>query len=190
FTLDLANAREVALICARMDGLPLAVELAASGVRAFTPHDLAARLSDRFRLAIGSGRSGPGRHETLRGAISWSYELLPAAERTLFNQLAVFVGGFTLEAAEMIATVADVAELLVGLVAKSLVVADVRGLTTRYSLLETLREYAAERLTQNNDTEATAARHAEYFATLAEQAQDVLRGHGQAEWFARLEQDL
>ena len=161
FGLDADNAAAVAQVCERLDGVPLAIELAAARVGLLTPAELAQRLDHRFRVLTGSERGAVERHQTLRAAIDWSYDLLNDAERRVLDRLSVFAGGFTLTAAETVAARVgidgmDVLELLAGLVAKSLVVADTHGTHTRYKLLETIRQYAEERLDESG--EAAAAR--------------------------------
>jgi predicted ATPase len=163
------NAAAVAEVCARLDGIPLALELAAARVSALPVSQLAARLDQRFRLLTGGSRAGLPRHRTLRAALDWSYDLLSEPERHVFERLAVFSGGCSLEAAEAVCAgdgieLQDVLDLLSELVDKSLVVADVAGDgTARYRLLETMREYARERLASTGTLRSVARRHAEYF---------------------------
>jgi non-specific serine/threonine protein kinase len=169
------SAPAVAQICWRLDGIPLAIELAAARVRHLSVDQIAARLDDRFRL-LGSGtRAAPARHQTLRALVDWSYDLLGEPERVLFRRLAVFTGGWTLEAAEAVAggngiAAEDVVELLSRLVDQSLVDLDRRGEgTDRYRMLETLRQYARERLGASGEADAVQQAHASYFLALAEQ---------------------
>ncbi len=190
FALDAKNATAVAQICRRLDGVPLAIELAAARVGLLTAGELAQRLDQRFRVLTGSERGAVERHQTLRAAIDWSYDLLGDAERRLLDRLSVFAGGFTLAAAEEIAgsdgvDAMEVFELLAGLVAKSLVVADTHGIEARYRLLETIRQYAEERLDENG--EATSARdsHARYFAAFTESAAVGLHSAAEPEWIER-----
>jgi non-specific serine/threonine protein kinase len=187
FAVTAANAAAVAQICRCLDGLPLALELAAARVRGLAVGDLASLLEDRFRLLTGGSRTAPPRHQTLRAAVDWSYALLTAPERALFARLAVFAGGFTLAAAEAMGADPgapadqhqqgagpggpDVLGLLLGLVDRSLVVAEpLPDGTTRYRLLETLRQYAREALEASGGAAAARARHAEYFLAAAEAA--------------------
>jgi predicted ATPase/class 3 adenylate cyclase len=188
FTLDASNAAAVVQICARLDGVPLAIELAAARVGLLTPAELAQRLDHRFRVLTGSERSAIERHQTLRAAIDWSYDLLDDAERHLLARLSVFAGGFTLEAAEAVGSrdgTADVFGLLAGLVAKSLVVADTHGTHARYQLLETIRQYAEERLGESDDAPAARDAHARYFALFTEAAVIGLRSADEPEWIER-----
>jgi predicted ATPase/DNA-binding SARP family transcriptional activator len=188
FALTSRNAAAVAQICHRLDGLPLAIELAAARVKLLSAEQIAARLDDRFRLLSGGSRTAP-RHQTLRAAMDWSYELLSEAERTLFNRLAVFAGGWTIEAAEALSD-GDVLDLLSSLVDKSLALAepDSTG-AVRYRLPETLRQYGRERLADSGEAEQILRRHAAFFLMLAEQAEPELLGPEQAAWLGRLERE-
>jgi non-specific serine/threonine protein kinase len=173
FALTGDNALAVARICRRLDGLPLAIELAAARVRAISPAQIARRIDDRFRLLVGSDRAGPPRHATLRAAVEWSHDLLGEAERIGFRRLAVFVGGWTLEAAEAICTAtgiatAEVLDLVTSLVDKSLVIVEDGVDQTHYRYQETIREYALERLTESGEDETTRASHAAYYLSLAD----------------------
>ncbi len=190
FALTAANAAAVAQICTRLDGMPLAIELAAARVRALTPQQIAGRLGDRFRLLVGGSRK-PARHRTLRAAMDWSYELLTDRERTLLARLSVFRGGWALEAAEAVCAGegiagADVLEILTSLVDKSLVVVDARGADARYRLLETTWEYARECLSRAPECAAAQARHRDWCLRLALAADAHLRGPGQTSWLSRL----
>ena len=189
FVIDADTAPAVSHICRRLDGIPLALELAAARVRILPPAEIAARLDDRFSLLTGSRTALP-RHQTLRAAIDWSYGLLSGPERELFGRLSVFVGGFTLEAAEEVCgdDGADVLELLSRLVDQSLVVPDDAG-NVRFRMLETLRRYAAERLMESRAAGTLQRRHSEYLLRLAERAEPFLRGPQQATWMRRLEAD-
>src|SRR5438105_3518984 len=163
-------------ICRRLDGIPLAIELAATRVAALGVGGVAARLDDRFRLLTGGSRMALPRHQTLRATLDWSYELLPAIERTVLHRLAIFAGGFTLEAASAVATAAgldapEVVDSVTNLAAKSLVVVEVAGAVTRYRLLETTRAYALEKLTKSGELDQVARRHAEYYRDLFERAE-------------------
>jgi predicted ATPase/DNA-binding SARP family transcriptional activator len=177
FVLDTTNAPVVAELCRRLDGLPLAIELAAARVRALPPAELAARLQDRFRLLAGRGRAvgaGGQRQQTLRATVDWSWELLAEADRRLLRRLSMFAGGWTLPAAEAVCAgdglaEAEVLEGLVRLVDRSLVVA-VGGDPARFRLLETLRAYGTERLSEAGEAGAVAARHTAWCLGLAEEA--------------------
>jgi predicted ATPase/class 3 adenylate cyclase len=182
FELNAASANAVALICQRLDGIPLAVELAAARVTILSVQQIASRLENVFRLLTGGSRTGVPRHQTLWAAITWSYDLLEPVERLLFQRLAVFVGGFTLEAAEGICTGpyskalekqaqhaasltnVDILDVLLKLVKKSLVVVDRRpDGVTRYRMLETIRQFAREVLFESGEVEAVHRRHREWF---------------------------
>lgn len=195
FSLTESNVRTVSEICRRVDGLPLAIELAAARLRLLSPEALLARLTDRLQLLTGGPRDQPARQQTLRDAIVWSYDLLAADERTLFRSLAVFNGGFTLEAAEQIGADAGdpsgysaVLELLAGLVDQSLVQRrdDLQG-EPRYIMLETIRTFGLEQLATCQEVGQVRGRHAGFFLALAEQARPALRGPEQETWLNRLE---
>jgi len=195
FVLDGDNAGAVAQVCLRLDGVPLAIELAAARVGMLTPTELAARLDQRFRVLTGGGHGSVERHQTLRAAIDWSYELLAEAEQLVLDRLCVFAGGFTLEAAEAVTAgdgidSADVFELVAGLVARSLVVADAEGSETRYRLLETIRQYAQERLDARGDTARVRAGHAGYYARFAEAAAAGLMSPDELAWLARFGREV
>jgi len=178
---DFATDAHVAEICRRLDCLPLAVELAAVRVKALSPEAILQRLDRRLPLLIGGPRDLPERQRTLRATIEWSYELLTTEEQRVFVRLAVFVGGCALEAAEAICE-ADL-EVLTSLIDKSLV--STAG--ERYVTLETVREFALERLAESGDADDLRRRHADYFVALAEKAAPDLRAARQAEWLKRLE---
>ncbi len=184
------NAPAIAQICARLDGIPLAIELAAARVKTLSVEQIAARLDDRFRLLTGGSRTALPRQQTLRALIDWSYNLLSGPEKTLFRRLAVFVGGWTLEAAEGVCAfeteALDVLDLLSHLVDKSLVIADDGAGAVRYRLLETTRQYALEVLLATNETGTCRDQHLGFFLTLAEAAEPALHGPQQAQWMARL----
>jgi predicted ATPase len=189
FSLDASNGPATAELCRRLDGLPLAIELAAARVRALPPAEIAARLDDRFRLLASGGRTVDPRQQTLRATIDWSWELLDDPDRRLFRRLSVFSGGWTVAAAEAVGggdglDPAQVLDGLFRLVDRSLVVA-VGGDPARFRLLESLRAYAGERLAEAGETEAVAARHTAWFLDLAEHAQ-----HGFDEpWLLRVAAD-
>jgi predicted ATPase/class 3 adenylate cyclase len=190
FRLESSNVGPVAQICARLDGVPLAIELAAARVALLAPAELAQRLDARFRVLTGSERSAVERHQTLRAAIDWSYDLLEEAERRVLERLSVFAGGFTLDAAEAVGATegiapSDVLELLGGLVSKSLVVADTQGRLGRYRLLETIRQYAEERLDERGGASPARDAHARYFAAFTEAAAVGLRSAEEPEWLER-----
>ncbi|MDX6547581.1 MAG: hypothetical protein QOG33_1131 [Gaiellales bacterium] len=173
----------VSEICRRLDDLPLALELAAARVKALSPEQVLARLEQRLPLLTGGARDLPERQRTLRATIEWSYELLAPQEQALFARLAVFQGGSTLEAAEQVAD-AEL-DILQSLVDKSLL----RHTVDRYWMLETIREYALERLEQSSDAEPLRDRHANFFLQLAESAEPELTGSLQSRWFERLAQE-
>jgi predicted ATPase/DNA-binding SARP family transcriptional activator len=193
FVLDDESAPAVAQICRRLDGIPLAIELAAARVRMLPPEEIAARLDDRLSLLTSGNRRALPRHQTLRAAVDWSYELLSEPERELFARLSVFTGGFTIEAVEEVcadggAQPADALDLLSRLVDQSLVVAG-SGRRARFRMLETLRSYAAARLAESGAADKLRRRHAAYFLRFAERAEPLMRGPQQAVWLRRLEAD-
>jgi predicted ATPase len=161
------NAVAVADICRRLDGIPLAIELATSRLRLFSPQQLASRLTDRFRLLTGGSRTAMPRQQTLQALIDWSYELLSPEEQALFRRLSVFVGGWTFEAAEVVGNGLDVLELLDQLVNKSLVQTEQTAAGTRFRYLETIRQYARERLFATGEGESVRDLHFAFFADLA-----------------------
>ena len=173
FEITAQNASSVLAICARLDGIPLAIELAAARVRMLSVEQIEARLGDRFRLLTGGSRTALPRQQTLRALVDWSYGMLQESERLLFQRLSVFAGGWTLEAAETVCAGEeldpyDVLDLMVQLVDKSLVIAEEHGGQERYRMLETIREYGRERLTEANETAAFKTRHADWCLMLAE----------------------
>ena len=189
FHLTNENASDVAQICCRLDGIPLALELAAARMRVFSSEEIAARLDDRFSLLTGGSRTALERHQTLRALIDWSYDLLSNNERMLFRHLSVFAGGWTFEAAEAVCPDLDVLNLLTQLVDKSLVMADadVQESSTRYHFLETIRQYAGEKLLEAGESKQARARHMDFFLKLAEAAEPHLNGPQELEWLSRLE---
>jgi predicted ATPase len=195
FELTDANAGAVAEICRRLDGLPLAIELAAARVRLLPPQALASRLDQRFSVLTGGARDLPERQRTLKNTLDWSFGLLPAGEQALFARLGVFAGPFSLPAAEAVGAPGEgqatgpgpVMETLGALVDSSLVRAETRGDEPRFSLLETIREYALERLADGGDWVRTHDRHAAYFRALAEPSDAELAGPAQLTWLRRLE---
>lgn len=187
------DAEVVVTICRRLDGLPLAIELAAARLNILTPRQLLERLDDRFGLLVGGARDELERHQTLTATIDWSYQLLTDEEKLLFGRLSVFSGGFTLDAAEAICAGNGVAsdrilDLVSGLVDKSLVVADQGRAGGRLRLLETMREYAAAKLPAT-DVDARRQAHADYFRGLVVDSFDELWGPGEVGWLDRLEDE-
>ncbi len=198
FTLTQATAAATAAICRRLDGLPLAIELAASRVRMLSPDAIAERLTSAVSLLTGGSRTALPRHQTLRATLDWSYALLPEPEARLFQRLAVFTGGFTLEAAEAVGggdAEMDVLSLLGYLIDKSLVtvVHEPGGQSgqgaRRYRLLEMLHQYGMEKLTASGQLEDARSHHFAYYLQLAEQAETELEGAAQYQWLNRLEQE-
>jgi predicted ATPase/DNA-binding CsgD family transcriptional regulator len=167
FALTTANAPSMAEICIRLDGLPLALELAAARLNLFTPGELTFRLRHRMRLLTSGARDCPDRHRTLRAALAWSHDLLGPDERALFRRSSVFVGGWSLDAAQQVGEVPDVVNSITSLVEKSLVRRRDRHGTTEFTMLESLREYAAELLAEQGEEDATRNRHCRYYATVA-----------------------
>src|SRR5205807_6996709 len=173
-------------ICRRLDGIPLAIELAATRIVGLGVAGVAARLDDRFRLLTGGRRTLP-RHQTMRATLDWSYELLSESERVVLRRLGVFVGAFTLDAASAVAANTDipaseVAESIVNLVGKSLVSTDVGGAIVSYRLLETTRAYAREKLIESAEFDHVARHHAEYFRNLLERAEAEWELRPTTEW--------
>jgi predicted ATPase/class 3 adenylate cyclase len=183
FAVTAATAPAVAQICYDLDGIPLAIELAAARVRMMAPKQISRALSDRFHLLTGGARTVMPRHQTLEASIDWSHELLNEGERTLLRRLSVFVGGWTLHAGEQVCLGHGidryaVLDLLTALVDKSLVTTDQHGLETRYRLLETVREYATARLVDAGEIESLRERHLAYYLALAESAEPQVLGAG------------
>jgi predicted ATPase/class 3 adenylate cyclase len=215
FSLTPANASAVVQICSRLDGIPLAIELAAARVRSLRVEQIAARLDDRFRLLTSGDRTAEPRQQTLRSLIDWSYSLLTEPERVLLQRLSVFAGGWTLEASEAVCSselsiassstlagdgdepdlttddwqlpTANVLDLLTRLVDKSLVVFDEQAIEPRYRMLETIRDYARETLQEANESERMRDQHLRYFVRLAEHSEPFLQSTQRAEWLPRLE---
>jgi predicted ATPase/DNA-binding SARP family transcriptional activator/DNA-binding CsgD family transcriptional regulator len=195
FALTPENVRAVAELCWRLEGIPLAIELAAARVGALSVEQIAERLGDSLNLLTGGGRTVTPRQQTLRGTMDWSYELLGELERTLFRRLSVFAGGWSLEAAEAVASgegieKGEVLDLLSELVEKSLVVAEPtpKG-GVRYRMLEPVRQYAREKLEKGSEAEAVNRRHAEFFLALAEEAEPRWGGPEETAWLDLLEAD-
>jgi predicted ATPase/class 3 adenylate cyclase len=215
FAVTASNAGAVVQICRRLDGIPLAIELAAARVKALPVEKINERLDDRFRLLTGGSRTALPRQQTLRALIDWSYDLLTEGERALLRRLSVFAASFTLEAAEAVGADPvdssqspvvsedeglpslttdysllpsdDVVELLTRLVEKSLIQYEEESGTGRYRLLETVRQYARDRLLERGEDGAARERHGRYYLQLAEEAEPHLRGPEQVNWLARLE---
>lgn len=189
FALTQQNATVIAQICRRLDGLPLAIELAAARIKLLSVEQIAAQLADRFSLLTTNDRAMLPRHQTLRATIDWSYQLLDETESTLLRALAVFAGGFTIEAAEAVSGSPNVLDLLARLVDKSLVVVDAERESegVRYRLLETISEYAHQELTRTGDEQAAHTRHLHFYLKLAEQMESSLEGAHQLQSLDRLE---
>jgi predicted ATPase/class 3 adenylate cyclase len=213
FSLTERDAPAIAELCARLDGIPLALELAAARMRSLSIGEINARLHDRFKLLTGGSRVALERQQTLHALVRWSYDLLQEREQTLLDRLSVFSGGFDLRAAEVVCgaeplVLDDVVDLLSSLVEKSLVMVEQgegasryglletirefarEHLTKRFDLLGTIREFAQERLVDRNDVAATAARHCDFYLGIAKAAKAQLEGSEQAEWTRRLEVEL
>ena len=197
FIVDDASAAAVAAICVRLDGIPLALELAAARLGSLSVSEINARLDQRFRLLTTGNRTALPRHQTLRALMDWSYDLLSSEEQIVFDRLSVFAGGWTLDAAEAVARGGDVAEwqvldLLAALVGKSLVQAEVIHSSTRYRLLETMRHYGAERLALRAGSELQDARvaHRDHYLSLVETAATRLRGPDEHRWLDKIEAEF
>jgi predicted ATPase len=189
------HGRDVSEICRRLDGIPLAIELAAARIRSMSPAQIQTRLADRFRLLTGGPRHGLERHQTLRQAVQWSFDLLIPAERAVLSRCAVFAGGFSLEAAEHVCTggeagEADILDLLDGLVRKSLVQVDRSGPVVRYGLLETFRQFGEEQLNAMHESETARNRHAHYFAADSRVNFDLWRSPRQIEAYRWLDREM
>ena len=192
FSLDGTNATAITEICRRLDGIPLAIEFAAARVKVLSVEEISAKLDDRFRLLTGGSRAVP-RHQTLQATIQWSYEHLTGEEQQLLRQLSVFAGGWTLDAATAVAGQgADefaVLDLLTHLVDKSLVIVErVESAGSRYRMLETVRQFAQERLDESGESDGARTRHLEFYVALAEEAERKLyTGPEQKRWLSRLD---
>jgi non-specific serine/threonine protein kinase len=195
FELTERNATAVARICARLDGMPLALELAAARVRVLSAEQLAERLDDRFDLLTGGSRTALPRQQTLRAAIDWSYDLLSEPERVLFRRLSVFAGGWTLGAAEGVCagdglSAEEILDLLIKLADRSVVtVVEQTSEEPRYRLLETIRQYARDRLDESGEASAVGARHRDWYLVLAERAEPELWGADARHWLGQLERE-
>ena len=194
FELTEENAVSVAQVCYRLDGVPLALELAAARTKVLSVGEISNRLDDCFRLLAAGGRTAMPRHKTLHATMDWSHELLSAGERVLFRRLSVFTGGFSLEAAESVCAGGrvehgEVLESLSHLVDKSLVTAREEGGGARYRLLETVRQYGREKLSESGEAERVRERHAAYHLALSREAEPELKGERQVAWLERLERE-
>ena len=193
FALTEENAAAIAAICHQLDGLPLAIELPAGRSKLFPPQALLSRLRNRLKLLVGGAQDLPTRQQTLRATIAWSYDLLEEPEQRLFGRLAVFVGGFTLVAAEAVYAASgglegDILDSVAGLVDKSLLRQEEQAKSEpRFLRLETIREYALERLEESGEAEAIRLQHASFFLAMAEEAEPKIRSGEQSTWFTRLE---
>ncbi len=193
FALDATTTPTVVELCRRLDGIPLAIELAAARTRSIAPAKILERLDERFRMLTGGSRTAVARHQTLQAAVDWSYELLSDAESAVLDRLSVFAGGFTLDAAEAVASddeidAFDVLEHVSALVDKSLVVAEPGE--EAYRLLETIRQYAASRLAASGSAENVRARHADYYRSVAAAIAPELKGPGELDALDRLSADI
>jgi predicted ATPase/class 3 adenylate cyclase/DNA-binding CsgD family transcriptional regulator len=195
FSITNENASAVAEICARLDGLPLAIELAAARVKVLTPEKMLERLSDRLKVLTGGARDLPERQRTLRATMEWSHALLEEGEKLLFARLSVFAGGRTLEAIEAICDAeddlpVDILDAVESLVDKGLLREEETGGEPRFYMLETVHEYAREKLEESGEAEELRMLHAQYFLSLAEEAESEVFGPREMEWFDRLEEEL
>lgn len=196
FSLTQDNAHAIAQVCYHLDGIPLAIELAAARVKLLQVEEIAARLDDRFRLLTSGARTALPRHQTLQAMIDWSYDLLTEPERNLLMRLSVFAGGWSLESAELVCAGDGIRrhailDVLTQLVNKSLIVVERKQeQETRYSMLETIRQYAREKLWQAGEGELMRQQHLAYFVDLAEQAEPNLRAFDMMLWLDRLELEL
>ena len=195
FDLTEQNARSVAQLCRRLDGIPLAIELAAARVRALPVEQIAARLNDRFRLLTGGSRASVARHQTLRATIDWSYDLLTEPERAVLRRLSVFAGGATLDAAEFVCAddtidPIDILDVLGRLVEKSLVSTDPTATEARFRLLETVREYARGRLVEAGEGDTTMRRHRDWYLALVDEASPAFfQGPDPVGWLRRIDHE-
>ncbi len=195
FELNEREAPAVAALVERLEGIPLALELAAARVRSLSVADINTRLKDRYKILTGGARVHDERQQTLRALVDWSYELLTESEQTLLNRLSAFVGGFDMPAAELVGGAEplladDVLDLIESLLEKSLVMLDDRDEGIRYRMLETIRDYAREKLEHSGELDATLARHCDHFFVMAKAANQGLEGPEQADWVWRVETEL
>jgi predicted ATPase/class 3 adenylate cyclase len=193
FKLGSSNVSAVAQICRRLDGIPLAIELAAARIKVFSPQEIADNLDNRFRLLTGGSRTALPRQQTLHALINWSYELLSLEEKTCFTKLSVFAGGWTLEAAAYICELdrIDMLDKMESLVNKSLVISEEEDWndTRRFHYLETIRVFAADRLLDAGAAEEIRSKHLQFFSRFAEAADQGLMGHDQRNWILRLDRE-
>ncbi len=210
FVLTIENGRSVAEICLQLDGLPLAIELAAARIKILSPQMILAKLENRLKLLTGGARDAPARQQTMRGTVAWSYDLLAEAEKILFRRLAVFAGGFTFEAAESVVSIneavdetndspvltgieqfdVDILDGLTSLVEQSLLLSKEQSNgTIRFRMLEVVREYALETLKASGEMERLQSSHVDYFLRLGEEAEPELLASQSAEWLNRLEEE-
>jgi predicted ATPase/class 3 adenylate cyclase len=192
FRLTPKNAASIVKVCQRLDGIPLAIELAAARVKTISPEEIALRLGDRFRLLTGGSRTALPRHQTLRAAIDWSYHLLGGMEGILFRRLSLFCGSFSLDAAESICENTDldsmeVLDSVCRLVDKSLLILEQTEGSARYRMLETIREYAFERLRESDEVADVQSRFMAFFLSLSERADREIYGPSQGEWLERMD---
>jgi predicted ATPase/DNA-binding SARP family transcriptional activator len=195
FSFNDKSAPYIGEICRRLDGIPLAIELAAARVKVLSPKQLGQLLDERFRVLTGGDRSALPRHRTMRALIDWSYDLLSDDERALFRKLSIFAGGFTLETAAAVCSEREMDEIVVldllsSLVDKSLVQTEAVGNETRYRLLESTRQYAREKLTDAGEEYTTAHAHARAFLTMAEQVDETWEATPDRAWLAQVEPEL
>jgi predicted ATPase/DNA-binding XRE family transcriptional regulator len=195
FSLTIGNAPAVAKVCTQLDGIPLAIELAAARINTFSAEEIAERLPRNFRLLSTGNRTALPRHRTLHAAIDWSYDLLSTDEKILFRRLSVFVDSWTLEAAESVCSDAHIHselffDLLTRLLTKSLITKEVTQVGTRYRMLETLRQYAYEKLWAMDEANIISQRHLAYFVSLADRAEPHLRSFDAEKWLEVLEKEL
>lgn len=195
FTMTDENAPAIAAICRRLDGLPLAIELAAARLNVLAPNQILSRLDESLTLLASSRRDLPDRQRTLRGTIDWSHDMLPEPERVLFRRMSVFTGGTDLETVQAVADPghelsADALDLVTALVDRSLLRSSDEGGVARLGMLETIREYAAERLADAGEKADLEARHAAYYTALAESAENVIRDPSRDELLDRLDREL
>jgi non-specific serine/threonine protein kinase len=195
FSLNPQNARAVAEICGRLEGIPLAIELAAARVGTLSLEQISERLGSSLDFLTRGGRTAEPRQRTLKGALDWSHELLSESEKVLFRRLSVFAGGWTLKTAETVASgdgveEGEVLDLLSGLVEKSLVLAEEHeGVGVRYRMLEPVKQYAREKLEEAGESATVRRRHADFFLALAQRARPELRGPEDRKWLERLERE-
>ncbi|GAA0912158.1 ATP-binding protein [Nonomuraea longicatena] len=194
FLLDEDNIGSVAELCRRLDGIPLAIELAAVRARALSVDQILGLLADRFSLLAGASRTALPRHQTLRAAIGWSHELCEPAERLLWARMSVFAGDFELEAAKFVCAderlpEADITDLVMGLVEKSILLIRSNHAGVRYKLIDTLAEYGEEWLSKLGESERMRNRHLQYYLSLAQRSEDAWSGPRQIYWFVRMRQE-